>query len=74
MNREKSKRIRTRAHAGGSVPALLTRRQVADRLGVHPETVKRYQKRGFLECHQIPSYVLQWKKVDKGNQHKEYHD
>ena len=34
---------------------LLSRRQVAKKLGVHPETVKRYQKRGILPAFKMNS-------------------
>lgn len=32
----------------GSIPETLTRRQVAERLGVHVDTVRRWEDRGAL--------------------------
>ena len=39
---------------------LLKRREVAERLGVHTETVKRYQRRGILPAIVLNSRVTRY--------------
>ena len=43
---------------------LMSRRQVANLLGVHPETIKRYQQRGLLPAIVINSRLVRYEPED----------
>ena len=47
-----------------SLRSLLTRKQVAEYLGVHTETIKRYQRRGTLPAIVINSRVTRYDPAD----------
>lgn len=40
---------------------LLTAREVADRLGVHPETVLRWTRRGELPARRLPGGAIRYR-------------
>ena len=42
---------------------LMTRREVAERLGVHTETIKRYQRRGRLPAVVLNSRVTRYEQA-----------
>jgi len=47
-----------------NVPHLLSRRQVAAMMGLHTETIKRYQRRGILPAIVLNSRVTRYDPAD----------
>jgi DNA-binding transcriptional MerR regulator len=43
---------------------LLSRKQVAEIAGVHPGTVKRWERRGLLKAYRINSRVVRYERHD----------
>lgn len=43
---------------------MLTRKEVAEILGVHPETIKRYGKRGLLHPIRITSRMVRYEEAE----------
>ena len=60
----KNKYINTVNRDATSLHSLLTRKQVAQHLGVHTETIKRYQQRGTLPAIVINSRVTRYDPAD----------
>ncbi len=52
------------AHASREASRLMSRREVASMLGVHTETIKRYQRRGILPAIILNSRLVRYERAD----------
>ncbi len=47
-----------------NIPCLLSRREVASMLGVHTETIKRYQRKGLLPAIVFNSRLIRYERTE----------
>ena len=64
MSNDKRAILSNETLASGEASRLLSRREVAALIGVHTETIKRYQRKGLLPAIILNSRLIRYERAD----------